>query len=104
MTDEQVVHVADRLSAEAPLREAELIVMTEGYQPGDTFVIHRRISWMPGLRWDACEMEVLPGITHMTRAGFGTTRRAALRRMLKEAPFRLAGHPLLRPAGGESDA
>lgn len=85
---EEAVHVVERLSAEAPHREAQILVLTEGYQPGDEFVIQRRVGVFP-LRWDACRMEVTEHGPSMVQVGFGLTRWGALRRMERHDPYRL---------------
>lgn len=90
----------DRLSPEAPLREAVMLMATEGYGLGDEFVIVRRFSGMFPLRWDACRMEVTAWGPNMVQVGFGMTRRGALRHMRRSEPFRLHHH-LTR---GDTDA
>lgn len=102
-TDRVPVHTVERLSAEAPAREAELLVLTEGYSLGDEFVIQRRVSFLPGMRWDACEMEVTPFGPHMMRVGFGTTRRGARRHMRRDRRFSIneQGYPPVLRGGDD---
>jgi hypothetical protein len=88
----ETTHIVERLSREAPLAEAGLLVVTEGYHLGDEFVVQRRVGWP--LRWDACLIQVTPWGPHLVKTGFGLTRRLARRSMRRDPqPFRMTIPP-----------